>query len=491
MPRGKAPKKVDKEKRKRVQKRVTASKKASDFVKKIANQPMGPGQSMAMAGNTGLAGFSPNQVEEIKKGQEAINQFKGNTSEPVTYQEIGQQIGEMGSKYRRPVDYDRYADRMRMLNEGIAAGGKFFIGPDGIPRFSFMGMENKPMDSSGQKFLSIMLPELTASAPTLSQLGGDISRAFTGYDSLKYVDDNFQGPFPLTKDKKFVSRDQPFMQTTPGMFEGVDPLSFIPFVGTAMKIGQGIKEGVEAAWDAVRGEPTSAQGTAFPQPDSDTKDLFSSIDTGIAASDPDNLLVQIAKANEGRFDDKPTFQEQLANATALNLNLPSVEDVAQTVSDYYDAAAQGVNVTTPIGNVNLNPLQQKLFLDGGIGDIRYGGSFDPNTLDYNVGVGTQLPYGVNFSAGASSSDIPGMSFSKNIGPVNTSFNLSEQGGSLGLNTVVDPLQTIFPGSSIGVPINIGASLDSSGRVTPNVGFVYPFNKGGSVNKNSGLGYMLK
>ena len=265
----------------------------------------------------------------------------------------------------------------------------------------------------------------------------------------------------------------------------------IPFVSNALRIGQGIKSGVEAAWDAVRGEPTTIEGTNFPQPSSDTKDLFSSIDTGIAASDPDNLLVQIAKANQGRFDDKPTFQEQLANATALNLNLPSVEDVAQTVSDYYDAAAQGVNVTTPIGNVNLNPLAQKVFLDGGIGNVGYGGSFDPNTLDYNVGIGTRLPYGVNFSAGASSSDIPGMSFSKNIGPVNTSFNLSEQGGSLGLNTVVDPLQTIFPGSSIGVPINIGASLDSSGRVTPNVGFVYPFNKGGSVNKNSGLGYMLK
>ncbi len=479
MPRGKAPKKVDKEKRKRVQKRVTASKKASDFVKKIANQPMGPGQSMAMAGNTGLAGFSPNQVEEIKKGQEAINQFKGNTSEPVTYQEIGQQIGEMGSKYRRPVNYDRYADRMRMLNEGIAAGGKFFIGPDGIPRFSFMGGDNVVRDAAGKQFLSMMLPELTASAPTLSQLGGDISRAFTGYDSIKYPDQNFQGPFPSGQNVNTA-----FMQTTPGMFSNINPLSVIPGVGMAMKIGQGIKSGVEAAWDAVRGEPTSAQGTAFPQPSSDTKDLFSSIDTGIAASDPDNLLVQIAKANEGRFDDKPTFQEQLANATAMNLNIPSPTDIVETISDYATSAAQGVDVDTPIGKVNLNPLAQKVFLDGGIGDIKYGGSLDPNTLDYNVGVGAQLPYGVNFSAGTSSNDIPGMSFNKNIGPVNTSFNLSEQGGSLGLNTVVDPLQTIFPGSAIGTPINIGASVDSKGNVTPNINLMVPFNSGG-------LGYMFK
>ncbi len=134
------------------------------------NQPMGPGQSMAMAGNTGLAGFTENQAKQIKEGQEAINQFQGNTTEPVTYQSIGQQVGEMGSKYRRPVDYQRYADRMQMLNQGIAGGGKFFIGPDGIPRFSFMGMDSKPMDSSGGQFLSIMLPELTASAPTLRHI---------------------------------------------------------------------------------------------------------------------------------------------------------------------------------------------------------------------------------------------------------------------------------------------------------------------------------
>lgn len=283
--------------------------------------------------------------------------------------------------------------------------------------------------------------------PTLSEIGGDIRY---GLGSLA---------------KAFAEKGPPILQIIKGL-------------------GSKVKSGVEAAWDAVRGEPTTVQGTAFPQPGSDTKDLFSSIDTGIAQVDPDNMLVQIAKANEGRFDDAPTFQDQLASATVENLNIPSPTDVAQTISDYYTAAAQGVNVNTPIGNVNVNPLAQKLFLDGGIGDIRYGGSLDPNTLDYNVGVGAQLPYGVNFSAGASSNDIPGMSFSKYIGPVNTSFNLSEQGGSLGLNTTVDPLRAIFPGSSIGTPINIGASVDSKGNVNPNVGFMVPFNSGG-------LGYMFK
>ena len=250
-------------------------------------------------------------------------------------------------------------------------------------------------------------------------------------------------------------------------------------------LGSKVKTGVERAWDAVRGEPITVQGTAFPQPSSDTKDFFSSIDTGVAEVDPNNMLVQIAKANEGRFDDKPTFQEQLANATAMNLNIPNPTDVAQTITDYYTAATQGVDVDTPLGKVNVNPLAEKIFLDGGLGNVKLGGFIDPNTLDYNVGVGTQLPYGVNFSAGASSSDIPGMSFNKNIGPINTSFNLSEQGGSLGLNTVVDPLKTIFPGSSIGTPINIGASVDSRGNITPSINLMVPF------NTTDGLGYMFK
>ena len=34
----------------------------------------------------------------------------------------------------------------------------------------------------------MMSPELTATAPTMRELGGDIARAFTGYNSLQYTD---------------------------------------------------------------------------------------------------------------------------------------------------------------------------------------------------------------------------------------------------------------------------------------------------------------
>ena len=141
--------------------------------------------------------------------------------------------------------------------------------------------------------------------------------------------------------------------------------------------------------------------------------------------------------------------------------------------------------------MNINPLANRVFLDGGIGPINYGGSINPDTLNYDAGIKTVLPFDIGLSAGIQSDDIPGVSFGKNLGPIDANLSFSRQGGSLGFNTTVDPLRAIFHGSAIGTPINLGASIDSTGRVTPNVGFALPFKKGGSVNKNSGLGYMLK
>ena len=264
-----------------------------------------------------------------------------------------------------------------------------------------------------------------------------------------------------------------------------------PLFQVVTGLGQKFKSGVEQLWDRVRGETPEQVGTAFPQPSIDTKDLFSSIETGTAKIDPDNLLVQIAKENEGRFNNNQTFEEQLVNATAQNLTLPDPRKVGETITDYITAAQRGVNVDTPIGNVNINPLADRVFLDGGIGPINYGGSINPDTLNFDAGIKTVLPFDIGFSAGVQSGDIPGASLGKQFGPIDANLALSEQGASLGLNTTVDPLKLIFPGSAIGTPINVGASVDSSGRITPNIGFALPFKKGGSVNKNDGLGFMLK
>ena len=232
--------KVDRETKKRVQKGVSETKKAWDFARQVSSQPMGPGQSLAMAGNTGLAGFSENQAEQIKQAKQTTQDFfdqnKGQKSDPVSFKDIGQEIGEIGSKYRRPVDFLKTAQKAAMFNQGIAGGGKIVVGPDGIPRLQF-GDQVVRDPITGAQMASMFLPRTFAEQPSnLGQFFGDVGRAFSGYDSIKYPDENFQGPFPSGQ-----NADMPFMSRTPGMFEGINPLSLIPGVGTAMKIGEGIK----------------------------------------------------------------------------------------------------------------------------------------------------------------------------------------------------------------------------------------------------------
>ena len=140
---------------------------------------MGGGQSMAMAGNMGLAGATEAQARQIQQGLENLGQ-------PSSFQAIGQKIGEVGSKYRRPADIESYADKMQKLNRALDLGGNIFTGPDEIERVNLAGTGLK--DEQGRTILSMMTPELTATAPTMGQLGGDIGRAITGYDSLQYTD---------------------------------------------------------------------------------------------------------------------------------------------------------------------------------------------------------------------------------------------------------------------------------------------------------------
>jgi len=154
-------------------------------VNQLMNQPMDPGMSRAMAGNTGLTGISEAQANKIIQANKQLNQtFDGNR--PDTFKQLGQVFGETGSKYLRPADKQKYAQEMQTIAEGLAAGAKPFIGQDGIERLSFTNLGLK--DEEGRTILSKQLPGVTATAPTMGQLGGDISRAFTGYDSLQYTD---------------------------------------------------------------------------------------------------------------------------------------------------------------------------------------------------------------------------------------------------------------------------------------------------------------
>ena len=120
---------------------------------------MGPGQSMAMAGNTGLASFSE---ADINKVQQAKRQFEKATGRdtPSSYADIGREIGELGSKYRRPVQ----------INPSLGAfsddSGRMYTPSDFDARGNMMAF--------------------TATPPTLGQMFGDMGRAVTGYNSLQY-----------------------------------------------------------------------------------------------------------------------------------------------------------------------------------------------------------------------------------------------------------------------------------------------------------------
>lgn len=139
---------------------------------------MGPGQSMAMAGNTGLASATEKQAQTIKR------------TTGKSFKDIGQKIGEVGSKYRRPADVEKYAKELSTIEAGDVLGAKKFTGPDGVERVSFVGTGMK--DEQGRTILSKQIPQLTAQAPTLRQLGGDIARGVMGYNTLKYTDGSNQ-----------------------------------------------------------------------------------------------------------------------------------------------------------------------------------------------------------------------------------------------------------------------------------------------------------
>lgn len=139
---------------------------------------MGPGQSMAMAGNTGLASATEKQAQTIKR------------TTGKSFKAIGQKIGEVGSKYRRPADVEKYAKELSTMEAGDVLGAKKFVGADGVERVSFVGTGMK--DEQGRTILSKQIPQLTAQAPTLRQLGGDIARGVMGYNTLKYLDGSNQ-----------------------------------------------------------------------------------------------------------------------------------------------------------------------------------------------------------------------------------------------------------------------------------------------------------
>ena len=193
-------------------------------------------------------------------------------------------------------------------------------------------------------------------------------------------------------------------------------------------------------------------------------------------------MVQIAKENANKFVNNQTFEEQLENATAQNLNLPSITDIVETTNDAINAAKAGTNINTPFGPINVNPLNKTLSLGNTIGNnINYGGTVNRDG-DYNVGINAALPGNFRLSAGTSSNDLPGVSLSNSyksiipgVGNFVPSVNMSGEGDlNLGLNTTVDPLRMMGINSAIPFDIGVGANINDKGQFIPNLNFNLPF-----------------
>ena len=279
----------------------------------------------------------------------------------------------------------------------------------------------------------------------------------------------------------------------------------LPVIGTVQK-GLGLLQ--DLYQNVTKETPPPPQvGTNFPVPGADTRDFFSS--SGIASVDPNsviregefdnNALVNIARQS-GPFEEL-SFQELLKNATVQNTK-PSVlregefatrvGDALQTASDAINAARAGVNVNTPLGNLNINPLNEALFLNNQINpNLNFGGNVNREG-EFNVGLGAALPNNFRLSVGGGSGDLAGLSLSNNF--ISTipgvkdfvpSLNLSSRGdASLGLNTTIDPLKMLGIGSALPFNIDVGGSVTREGEFTPNINFNVPFNSG------AGLGFML-
>lgn len=78
-------------------------------------------------------------------------------------------VADIEQKYKRSADTQRFLDKTNLYNQGIAAGGKLIDG-----RLQ-MG-KNILRDAKGNQILSMYSPYMTAQAPTLSELIGDIGR---------------------------------------------------------------------------------------------------------------------------------------------------------------------------------------------------------------------------------------------------------------------------------------------------------------------------
>ena len=282
---------------------------------------MGPGQSMAMAGNTGLASFTRKDIEKVQQAKRDFNEFSGRDKDQgASFTDIGQEIDELGSKYRRPV---KIADGLGAFSDGS-------------------GRAYTPNDfNSDGSFRSF-----TASRPTFSQVMGDAGRAFKGYNSINY-DNSGQGYSPIS------------MRNTPGLIEQgiLSPLTTVAkaalgatndLAGKIKPLFSGtvdfFKEGLGALNDVQQQIFMNPDKYKFMQEDKEIKDL----------REKEDDIEKLETLNEKIEADRKQF-EDLLNISVLQDN----SNTSQINRDQFTGTGQSYMDTKENFNSRIPPVSDR------------------------------------------------------------------------------------------------------------------------------------
>jgi hypothetical protein len=192
--------------------------------------------------------------------------------------------GNLQQKYPRGLDYQRYLDKSKQYFNALSIGGKEVMGPDGIMRLQMSGADVPMKNAQGQTIMSMMRPELTAQAPTLGQLAGDIGR---GAGSMlkgiaKLPGQAFEAYKQLSPLTNILQQAQNYGSQ---VFNPGDIAGKLQAAGpeAQQKYGQLLQQGMtyQQAFEAATGSPFSTDTTAtVPMPMTDTP-ITNNIGSGV------------------------------------------------------------------------------------------------------------------------------------------------------------------------------------------------------------------
>tara|TARA_B100000900_G_scaffold327072_1_gene287140 strand:+ start:1655 stop:2497 length:843 start_codon:yes stop_codon:yes gene_type:complete len=183
---------------------MTSGAKRGAFARSPSAAKRGVFGASPSAAKKGVFGFTPGSQKPTSPALGSFNSASGTyTPGGNSFQNFSQQDQQvmfgasggkdkfienaisMQEKYPRGLNYQKFLEDAKKYQAGLASGGKEVVGADGILRLNMAGADVPMKDAQGNTILSMQSPMLTANAPTLSQLIGDMARA--GGDMLSGI----------------------------------------------------------------------------------------------------------------------------------------------------------------------------------------------------------------------------------------------------------------------------------------------------------------